>query len=322
MGLLITCIKTAARYGSQTGGLFDRFRHRKRWSCLPSYANQLVLTRLGLMSDYERIARAISYIVERAETQPTLEEMAASVDLSTFHFQRMFARWAGTTPKRYLQVLTLQRAKQLLRESRSVLEVSDTVGLSSGSRLYDHFVHLDAVTPGEFKAGGAGLAINHAVHETPFGEAFIATTGRGVCSLGFLDYEDKDEILGRLRRKWPEADLCENGTHTREAVRSIFSRASGKDKPISASVSGTNFQVSVWKALLRIPSGKVTTYAEVARSIGRPGSARAVGQAIGANPVAFLIPCHRVIRASGRLGGYHWGEARKHAIHAWEAAAG
>lgn len=272
------------------------------------------------MSDYERIAKAISFIASRVNSQPSLEEIAAHVHLSPFHFQRLFSRWAGVTPKRFLQVLTLERAKQLLRGSMPLLEASDALGLSSGSRLYDHFVRLEAVTPGEFKLGGAGLTIDYAEHETPFGKAFIATTPRGICSFSFHLSPGYDDHVGALQKKWRHAVLRENREQTRAVIASMFGTEKKLDRPVSLHVSGTNFQISVWKALLQIPPAKVVSYSHVAAAIGRPGAARAVGLAVGANPVAFLIPCHRVIQQSGNLGGYHWGIGRKQAIHAWESA--
>jgi len=272
------------------------------------------------MSDYDRIAKAISYISTRLDSQPTLDEIAAHIHLSPFHFQRLFCRWSGVTPKRYLQVLTLERAKQLLGESRPLLEVSDRLGLSSGSRLYDHFVHLEAVTPGEYKLAGAGLTIEHAVHDTPFGKAFIAITPRGVCSFAFLLHAETNGHLADLHKKWPYARMHENRPQTLAVVRAMFGGEKKLDRPLSLYISGTNFQVSVWKALLQIPPATVASYSQVATAIGHPRSARAVGLAVGSNPVGFLIPCHRVIQQSGRLGGYHWGETRKQAIHAWESA--
>lgn len=272
-------------------------------------------------SDYDRIVEAISFITSRINDQPTLEEIAGHLHLSPFHFQRIFCRWAGVTPKRYLQVLTLERAKQLLNESKSVLEVSESLGLSSGSRLYDHFVHLEAVTPGEYKMGGARLTIEYAVHDTPFGEAFIATTPRGICSFAFLEkVQEIDEHLAYLRKKWPYATLHENQRSTLQVVKAMFAGDGTLSSPISLYVSGTNFQINVWKALLQIPPATVVSYSQVADAIGHPDSSRAVGQAVGNNPVAFLIPCHRVIQQSGGLGGYHWGTTRKKAIHAWESA--
>ena len=272
------------------------------------------------MSDYERIAQAISFITERVTSQPTLDEIATHLHLSPFHFQRLFCRWAGVTPKRFLQVLTVERAKQLLSESKPLLEVSDSLGLSSGSRLYDHFIHLEAVTPGEYKKGGEGLTIEYAVHLTPFGNIFIAITPRGICKLAFLKHDDIDDHLAGLCEKWSHAVIRENYERTLEVVEAMFGRDVKYDRPLSLYVSGTNFQISVWKSLLQIPPGTVASYTQVAQAIGRPRSARAVGLAVGANPIAFLIPCHRVIQQSGKLGGYHWGETRKHAIHAWETA--
>ncbi|EKB12713.1 bifunctional transcriptional activator/DNA repair enzyme AdaA [Aeromonas veronii] len=272
------------------------------------------------MSDYARIADAIRFIASQVERQPTLDEIAAHVHLSPFHFQRLFSRWAGVTPKRYLQVLTLERAKALLQESRPLLEVADTLGLSSGSRLYDHFVQLEAVTPGEYKQRGAGLVIDHGVHDTPFGQAFVALTPRGVCNFSFLDEKTPEAPLADLARSWPAARLQEAPSRTQNVINTMFDGSKAPDRPISLHVSGTNFQISVWRALLQIPPAKVVSYAQVASAVGNPKAARAVGLAVGANPVALMIPCHRVIQQNGKLGGYHWGETRKQAIHAWEAA--
>ena len=273
------------------------------------------------MSDYERITRAITYITEHVEEQPSLDEVAAHVHLSPFHFQRLFGRWAGVTPKRFLQTLTVERAKRLLREETPVLEASARLGLSSGSRLHDHFVQLEAVTPGDFKRYGEGLRIDHGVHPTPFGEAFIALTERGICDLSFVDDGGAAAELEVLRRRWPLAELKEERETTRSTLDRIFSREVRDDRPLSLRVSGTNFQVRVWRALLQIEPGRVTSYGAIAKAIGRPRAAQAVGQAVGANPVAFLIPCHRVIQRSGELGGYRWGTLRKQAMHAWESAA-
>jgi len=272
------------------------------------------------MSDYERIASAISFITQRVKEQPTLEEISAHLHMSPFHFQRLFSRWVGVTPKKFLQILTVDRAKQLLSESKPLLEVSDSLGLSSGSRLYDHFVSLEAVTPGEYKKGGAGITIDYAVHTTPFGSVFIAVTSKGICKLSFLNQNDTEAHLDELKNKWPYAQMHESHEKTFEIIGSIFDRDVTLTRPLSLHVSGTNFQISVWKALLEIPPGTVTSYTQIATEIGKPRTARAVGTAIGANPVAFIIPCHRVIQRSGKLGGYHWGETRMHAIHAWESA--
>jgi len=277
-------------------------------------------SREDFVSDYERIKSAIEFICDNVGSQPTLNEIAAHIQLSPSHFQRLFSRWAGVSPKRYLQVLTVERAKQLLAESRSLLEVSGTLGLSSGSRLYDHFVQLEAVTPGEYRTAGQGMDIDYGVHDTPFGEAFIALTERGICSLEFLHDSSAEVLLQKLSGKWKHSSIHENQNRTRGVVDQIFGSQHQDARPFTLQVSGTNFQVKIWQALLRIPPGMVVSYSDIARFIGSPKSARAVGTAIGDNPVAFLIPCHRVIRQNGNLGGYHWGESRLHAIHAWESA--
>jgi AraC family transcriptional regulator of adaptative response/methylated-DNA-[protein]-cysteine methyltransferase len=271
-------------------------------------------------SDYDRIATAISFIAEQADTQPNLEAVAKRVHMSPYHFQRLFSRWVGVTPKKFLQVLTLERAKKLLRESHPLLEVSETVGLSSSSRLYDHFVRLEAVTPGEFKNGGAGLTIQYAEHRTPFGPVFIAVTPRGICKLSFLADDGPLPHLDDLQKKWPGAEISVGRGETQKAIDAMFGATTNGDRTLSLHVTGTNFQVSVWRALLQIQPASVASYAQVAAAIGQPAAVRAVGRAVGANPVAYLIPCHRVIRQSGELGGYHWGVTRKLAIHAWETA--
>jgi len=272
------------------------------------------------MSDYERIAKAISFINGTVREQPTLDQISAHLNMSPFHFQRMFSRWVGVTPKKYLQILTVERAKILLSESKPLLEVSDSLGLSSGSRLYDHFVNLEAVTPGEYKKRGEGVVIRHGVHTTPFGDVFIALTQRGICKFSFINNSAALSHLDGLIKEWPLAEVQKDSKSTFDVVQSIFSNDYGSDRPLSLHVIGTNFQVSVWRALLQIPLGDVVSYGQVAESIGKPNSSRAVGTAVGANPIAFVIPCHRVIQQSGKLGGYRWGETRKHAIHAWESA--
>ena len=270
------------------------------------------------MSDYERISMAITYLSNHADSQPTLEEVAEHVHLSAYHFQRLFTRWAGISPKRFLQVLTLEKAKQLVRGAQPLLEVSGALGLSSGSRLYDHFVQLEGVTPGEYRRYGIGLTIGYGIHETPFGQVFVAVTPRGVCTLEFIDDGGRGAVAA-LQRQWPEAVMQEDGASTRPVVDAMIKGKRG-NHPLSLYVSGTNFQINVWRALLRIPSGEITSYRDVARAIGHPRAARAVGNAIGVNPVALLIPCHRVITETGQLTGYRWGTVRKQAILAWETA--
>ncbi len=270
--------------------------------------------------NYRRIADAIAFIAEHVSQQPSLDAIAGHVHLSPFHFQRLFTCWAGITPKRFLQVLTLEHAKGLMGKHHALLDVSNELGLGSASRLYDHFVQLEAVTPGEHKSGGAGLLVEYGIHRTPFGNAFIAITARGVCKLTFMDGEPVGAHLADLRTRWPNARYRRNHVATGPVVEALFSGTVRPNRPLSLHVSGTNFQISVWKALLQIPSGTVLSYSQVAEAVGRPGSARAVGGAIAANPVAFIIPCHRVITRTGGLGGYRWNTDRKRAMLLWEFA--
>lgn len=271
------------------------------------------------MSDYDRIASAMAYLVDRATAQPCLKEIAAHVHLSPYHFQRLFCRWAGTTPKRFLQVLTLERGKELLDNSRSLLEVSHELGLSGSSRLHDHFVQLEAVTPGEYKNRGKQVHIEYGVHPTPLGPMFVAVTQRGVCRAEFMEFNSIEGLLDDLHNAWPLSLIRESTPSTRYVIDAFFnSDTTSRHGPLSLHVAGTNFQIAVWRALLKIPPGAVASYAQVARAIDAPRSARAVGNAIAANPVALLIPCHRVIQQSGALGGYRWGPAKKLMVQTWE----
>jgi AraC family transcriptional regulator, regulatory protein of adaptative response / methylated-DNA-[protein]-cysteine methyltransferase len=267
------------------------------------------------MTDYERIAMAIDFIKSHVHHQPSLNDVANYIGLSPSHFQRLFSRWAGISPKRFLQILTLEYAQQLLQETNmSVFDISTNVGLSSGSRLYDHFVQLTAVTPSEYKQQGEGLCISFGIHLTPFGRAFIAVTARGICQFVFIDNQTKPQLLQDLMQVWPLAELIEDLKKTAVIVERLFSPKMSGDKPLSVLVKGTNFQINVWRALLTIPQGELKSYKNIAQQIGKPKATRAVGTAIGANPVAFLIPCHRVVRQSGELGGYRWGLTRKQAM--------
>ncbi len=270
-------------------------------------------------SDYQRIAEAIEFINAHADQQPSLEVIAAQLNLSPFHFQRLFSRWAGVTPKKYLQILTVERAKQLLAEAQPLLAVANEIGLSGTSRLHDHFVQLEAVTPGEFKSGGAGLTIDYGVYNSPFGNIFVAATARGICKLSFIDQDKVELHIDDLQRRWPKASLRNQNSDRLKIIESLFTHQELK-RPLSLHVTGTNFQVSVWRALLQIPAGALTSYTQIADAVDRPKAARAVGTAIGSNPVAFFIPCHRVLQQSGNIGGYLWGTTRKHAMHAWESA--
>lgn len=271
-----------------------------------------------MSSDYTRVERAIRFLTDAAPRQPRLADLAAHVGLSEFHLQRMFTRWAGISPKRFMQVQTLDYARECLRRSPSVLDATIDVGLSSGGRLHDLFVTLEAVTPGAVRSGGLGVRIDAGFHQTPFGTCLVATTERGVCGLSFADH-DRDQAWAELEGRWPRATLREAPRRTADVVRRLFEPLGKPDRPLALLVHGTNFQVAVWRALLGIPVGTFASYEDVATAVGRPNAVRAVGTAVGRNPIAFLIPCHRVIRASGAVGGYRWGTERKRAIIAWEA---
>ncbi|MGQ0765045.1 MAG: methylated-DNA--[protein]-cysteine S-methyltransferase [Gemmatimonadota bacterium] len=269
-------------------------------------------------SDYHRIERAIRYIADVSPAQPRLAQIAEHVGMSEFHLQRMFTRWAGISPKRFMQVQTIEWARECLAKSESVLGATYEAGLSSAGRMHDLFVRLEAVTPGEYRSGGLGLRIDAAFHDSPFGECLLATTARGICALTFND-GDRTSAWADLVNRWPGADIDESTRRTAEVARAIFEPLRGNGKPLALLVRGTNFQVAVWRALLTIPPGHFAAYEEVARVAGAPRAVRAAGTAVGRNPVAYLIPCHRVIRSTGALGGYRWGLERKKAIITWES---
>jgi AraC family transcriptional regulator of adaptative response/methylated-DNA-[protein]-cysteine methyltransferase len=266
-----------------------------------------------MADDYQRIAAAIRYLRLNTLEQPSLEQVAAQVGLSPHHFQRIFRRWAGVSPKRFLQFLTAAHAKQLLRQSQPVLEASFAVGLSSPGRLHDLLINVDAVTPGEYKKRGEGLLIEYGQHKTPFGTCLIAVTVRGICRLDFLETSKADASLVSLHEDWPRATIRENRQRTAPQVEQIFM---GKDRtvPMTLLLRGTNFQLKVWQALLQIPQGSVASYGYLAKKLQCPKASRAVGTAVSQNPFGFLIPCHRVLREDGGLGGYRWGEERKLSI--------
>ncbi len=273
------------------------------------------------LEDYSRIERAILFLEENYHRQPELREVAQSVHLSEFHFQRLFRRWAGISPKRFIQFLTLEHAKKLLGGSHSVLDATYDAGLSSPGRLHDLFVNIEAMTPGEFKAQGAGLRISYGFHPSPFGECLLAVTERGICGLGFIGAGGRAQTLRDFQARWPEARWEQNARLTQSYISRIFGgEKQNGNRPITLVLQGTNFQVKVWEALLKIPMGSVIPYEDLATRVCSARAARAVGGAVGKNPVAFLIPCHRVIRKAGGIGGYHWGAARKKAMLAWEAA--
>lgn len=266
--------------------------------------------------DYDRVARAIEYLNAHFREQPSLDAVAAHVHLSPYHFQRLFTRWAGISPKRFLQYLTLDYTRRLLRESRDLLSASEEAGLSGPGRLHDLYVTITAMTPGEYKNGGAELDIRYGVHDSPFGSYLIALTDKGICALRFLDTSDADAAEALLRAEWPQAMLYADAKVTAPLAQELF--ASGGT--FSLHVKGTNFQLQVWSALVNIPAGSVVAYGDIAARIGAPGASRAVGGAVGSNPIAYLIPCHRVIQESGRIGGYRWQPVRKQALLAHEAA--
>ena len=270
-------------------------------------------------SDYHRVERAIGYLVERADQQPKLAEVAEAVGLSAHRTQRLFKRWAGVSPKRFLEFLTVEHAKGLLEGSESVLDTSLAVGLSGPGRLHDHFVKIEAMSPGEYKSSGRGLRISYGRQTTPFGEAFLASSGRGIVQLTFPTQDGFEPEVASLRSRWPEAEVVLDQGATEDLASKIFT-ASQPAEEILLKVRGTNFQLAVWKALLTIPRGRLLPYGAIARALGKPGATRAVGTAVGANPVAYLIPCHRVIRQSGVIGNYRWGAERKRAMIAWDSA--
>ncbi|MGC1309908.1 MAG: bifunctional helix-turn-helix domain-containing protein/methylated-DNA--[protein]-cysteine S-methyltransferase [Phormidesmis sp.] len=277
---------------------------------------------------YRQMERAIAFMRSHHLEQPDLETIAAHVHLSKYHFQRLFTQWAGISPKRFSQYLTIEYAKEKIKETQNLLTLTNDVGLSSPGRLHDLFVSLEAMSPGEYKAQGAGLRIVCGIHQTPFGRCLIAKTARGICNLYFLSEVDEQpkQIAERyLRPEWAEAELVFDLAQTKEVCDRIFALTSKtltaqQETPLALHVKGTNFQIQVWRALLRIPTGGRVTYRGLAETMGRPTAARAVGTAVGRNPVGYLIPCHRVIRGTGELGGYRWQPARKAAMLGWESS--
>ena len=271
--------------------------------------------------DFARIAKAISFIDEHFREQPSLEDVAAHAGLSEFHFNRLFRRWAGVTPKQYLAAVTGAAARDALAGNASVLDAAYAVGLSGPGRLHDLVVTIDAMTPGEMKAEGSGITVKFGYSNTPFGRALFAVTERGLFHLGFVDLGDEAGALDALRARAPRATFERSDEVARSLAKRIWSAAHAKGTPLRLNVSGTNFQLKVWQALVDLGSRDRTHYSGLAAAIGSAGSSRAVGGAVGANPIAWLIPCHHVLRKSGGLGGYHWGEDRKRAMLAWEAMA-
>lgn len=270
------------------------------------------------MTDYQRIEKAISYIGENFRLQPDLNEVAKQVYLSPFHFQRLFREWAGVTPKKFLQYISLEHAKQLLKQNLTLADTSFETGLSGTSRLHDLFISIEGMTPGEYKNDGEQLRISYSFAETPFGDILIASTEKGICHISFTS--DRDAEFATLRKRFAKATFTQRTDLLQQQALQVFKNDWKDLEQIKLHVKATPFQVKVWEALLKIPFGGVSTYSSIAGTIESPNAARAVGTAVGDNPVAFLIPCHRVIRSTGVIGDYHWGSTRKTAILGWEAS--
>lgn len=270
-------------------------------------------------TDYSRIATAIDYIITHFKTQPNLEEVAEKIALSPFHFQRLFTDWAGVSPKKFLQYITIAHAKKMLKENAATLfDAAFETGLSGTGRLHDLFINIEGMTPGEYKNGGENLSINYSFAETPFGNILVASTHKGICHLAFTDNEQHG--LSVLTTRFPKAAYKHMVDLAQQNALFIFNHDWNKLNQIKLHLRGTAFQLKVWEILLKIPLGKLTTYGNIAKRIDQPNASRAVGTAIGENPIAFLIPCHRIIQSTGLFGGYHWGSIRKTAIIGWEAA--
>jgi AraC family transcriptional regulator of adaptative response/methylated-DNA-[protein]-cysteine methyltransferase len=272
----------------------------------------------ALGADYPTVKRAIEFISTRWRDQPSIEAIAEHVGLSASHFQFVFKRWAGLTPKAFLQAITIERARELLRDSATVLDAAYDVGLSGPGRLHDLFVAHEALTPGDYRRDG--LALTYGFHDSPFGEAIIVAAPRGLAGLGFVDDGNREAALDDMRRRWPRARLVADAEATAPYARRAFDPDQWRpDRPLRIVMIGSDFEVRVWETLLNVPLAKATTYSDIARHIGKPKAARAVGAAVGRNPISFVVPCHRVLGRSGALTGYHWGLARKQAIIGWEA---
>lgn len=269
--------------------------------------------------NYNRIAEAITYIKQNFKTQPNLDEVAEKIHLSPFHFQRLFTDWAGVSPKKFLQYTSVEYAKNILKDKQATLfDAAYQTGLSGTSRLHDLFVKIEGMTPGEFKNGGENLAINYSYAESPFGNILVASTSKGVCYMHFAD--DEEKALANLQQRFPNAQFKQMVDLVQQNALYIFTHDWSKLSQIKLHLKGTDFQLKVWETLLKIPMGQLSTYGSIAEKIQVPNASRAVGTAIGSNPIAFLIPCHRVIQSTGTLGGYMWGTTRKTAMIGWEAA--
>ncbi len=272
------------------------------------------------LQDYERVRDVLSHLTDNWREQPSLEELARPVGLSAEELQRLFTRWAGLTPKAFLQALTLDHARVMLKNSASILETSLELGLSSPARLHDLFVTHEGMSPGAYKSKGAGLTISYGFHPSPFGVALVMATDHGICGMGFNDIGGEEASLADMKRRWPNASYVENSSLTQAYAAQIFASEKWKiNQPLRITFIGSDFEIRVWESLLKIPMGQAVTYGDLATSIDKPKAARAVGAAVGRNPISFVVPCHRVIGKSGNLTGYHWGLTRKKAIIGWEA---
>ncbi|MGZ8541627.1 MAG: bifunctional helix-turn-helix domain-containing protein/methylated-DNA--[protein]-cysteine S-methyltransferase [Chitinophagaceae bacterium] len=270
-------------------------------------------------TNFSRIAEAIGYIKDNFKTQPGLEDVAEKIHLSPFHFQRLFTEWAGVSPKKFLQYITVEHAKKILKENRaSLFDTAFETGLSGTGRLHDLFINIEGMTPGEYKNGGENLMINYSYAESPFGNIIVASTSRGICYMAFAD-EEQNALFG-LQKQFPNANFKQMVDLIQQNALYIFTHDWKKLHQVKLHLKGTDFQLKVWETVLKIPMGRLSTYGSIAEKIHNPAASRAVGTAIGTNPVAFLIPCHRVIQSSGTVGGYMWGANRKTAIIGWEAA--
>lgn len=269
--------------------------------------------------NFARVADAIEYITRNYREQPSLFDVAKEVDMSAYHFQRLFTEWAGVSPKKFLQYISVNHAKKILKERQgSLFDTAFETGLSGTGRLHDLFVRIEGMTPGEYKVGGRGLVINYSFADTRFGEVLVASTSKGVCYMAFSD--NREQVLRELGHLFPFAVFERRSDNFQEHVLAVFSMDWTNLKEVKLHLRGTEFQLKVWEALLKIPIGTLVTYGDIAHYLDSPKASRAVGTAVGDNPVAFLIPCHRVIRSTGALGGYHWGMTRKSALIGWEAA--
>lgn len=270
--------------------------------------------------DYEMVRRSLAFLTENWRGQPSLEQLADQSGVSPHHLQRLFTRWAGLSPKAFLQAITIEHARELLRDSASVLDTAYEVGLSGPGRLHDLFVTHEGMTPGLYKARGKGLTIHHGFYECPFGLALVMVTDMGLCGLAFADQGEQRTALADMMARWPQADFVEDRAVTAPYAGRIFEPGNWMpDQPLRIVFIGSDFEIRVWETLLRIPLGKASTYSDIAAHVGKPAAARAVGTAVGKNPISFVVPCHRVLGKSGGLCGYHWGLTRKRAILGWEA---